>query len=493
MRICLIAPKWPKMVNSYPPLGLAYLAAFLERDDHDVRILDLGLDPGIPLDVDIQRVVEFGPDLIGITAMTSNYESALETCSKLKAALAAPIVIGGPHATLFPERVLQEPSFDYAVFGEGEDTLCELARALAFSRFEPTSEDLQLIQGLCYREHGRIVMTSPRPLAHDLDAFPFPARHLFDLERYPLYTPDGQRMMSLLSSRGCPYNCSYCFKGIMGRSYRQRSVDSIMAEIREVVDRYGVRNIYFVDDLFAVDKRRLLEFTQRVIDERLGIRWQCLARVDRIDEESLQQMQRAGCREIHYGIESGNQEMIDRIGKQITLSQVRQAVAWTRGVGILTKGYFMLGLPGDTEETMEQTISFAEELDLDEAMFSLTTPFPGTRLWEDLCAKHPGTEYNADFTHAYYYSSYSEELEPFMNLSDVSDSRLAQLVREANDRFWESKRKHKYVRALGRPWGTWAWQLSRIPAVRAIGRRLLDLGVGPAGKRFRQENAPSWS
>ena len=493
MRICLIAPKWPKMVNSYPPLGLAYLAAFLERDDHDVNIIDLGLDPNVLLDEGIPQIVEYNPDLIGITAMTSNYESALETSKLLKAALPMPIVIGGPHATLFPERVLRESCFDYLVYGEGEDTLCELAQALDSNPIEPSTENLDQIQGLCYKEAGSIIKNPPRPLARDLDGFPFPARHLFDLERYPLYTPDGQRMISLLSSRGCPYNCSYCFKGIMGRTYRQRSVDSILAEIHEIVDRYGIKNLYFVDDLFAADKRRLIEFTQRVIEEELDIRWQCLARVDRIDQESLQQMQRAGCREIHYGIESGNQEMIDKIGKQITLSQVRQAVTWTRQAGIMVKGYFMLGLPGDTEETMEQTISFAEELDLDEAMFSLTTPFPGTRLWEDLCARHPGTEYNADFTHAYYYNSYSEELEPFMNLSEVTDSRLAQLVRVANDRFWEGKRRRKYVRGLGRPWGTWVWHLSRIPVIRAIGRRILDRGSGQAGRNLRQGSATSWS
>jgi radical SAM superfamily enzyme YgiQ (UPF0313 family) len=300
-------------------------------------------------------------------------------------------------------------------------------------------------------------------------------------------------MITVLSSRGCPYSCSYCFKGIMGRSYRQRGVDNIMAELHGILDTYGVRNIYFVDDLFTVNKRRLLEFTDHVIAEGLDIRWQCLVRVDRIDEEGLQAMARAGCREVHFGIESGVQEMLDRIHKQITLSQVRQAVAWARDAGIAIKGYFMLGLPGDTEETMEATIRFAEELDLDEAMFSLTTPFPGTGLWDELCEIHPGTVFNADFTKAFYYNSYEEEIDPFMNLSQVPDRRLSELAAEAHLRFWESKRRKKYERRFGASLGTWIYRASSIPALRALGRKVLDSVAPGAGSRFRRGDEPTWA
>ena len=493
MHVCLLAPRWNKMVNSYPPLGLAYLAAFLEREGHRVTVYDFGLEPNGSLAQDVAEVAACAPDLIGITAMSSNYHSALEMARALKSATPAPIVVGGPHASLFPTDLLQEPCFDYVIYGEGESTICELVRALQEGEGPSRAEALRAILGLCFRAGEEIVQNPPRPLDHDLDRFPFPARHLFQIERYPLYAPDGERMVTVLSSRGCPYNCSYCFKGIMGRGYRQRSVDNILAEIRQVMAAYGARHFYFIDDLFTINKRRLLEFTQRVIDEGLEIRWQCLGRVDRIDAEALGQMYQAGCREIHYGIEAGTQAMLDAIGKQITLEQVRQAVRWTREAGIMVKGYFMLGLPDDTEETMEQTIRFATELDLDEAMFSLTTPFPGTRLWEELCQRHPGTQYNADFSRAYYYSSYTEEIEPFMNLSQVSDKRLSQLIKEAHARFWESKRQHKYVRVLGPTAGTLLWRLSRIPAVRALGRRVIDAGWHRKGQKLRQGGANSWS
>ncbi len=493
MKVCLISPKWNKMVNSYPSLGLGYLAAFLEREGHQVRIFDLGLTPDSPLEQDITAIVAYKPDLIGLTAMTSNYHSALATAQLLKEKLAAPIVIGGPHATVFPERVIQENCFDYLIYGEGEITLHELAKTLEAANFRPSPDELRSILGLCFKDDGQVQKNSAQPLIRDLDSLPFPARHLFDLGRYPLYTPHGQPMITILSSRGCPYNCSYCFKGIVGRVYRQRSVENIIAEIREVIATYGIKNFYFIDDLFTINERRLQELTKRMVGEQLDIRWQCLARVDKVTPEILAQMYQAGCRQIHYGIESGNQEMLDAIGKQITLQQVRQAITWTREARIMSKGYFMLGLPGDTEATMEQTIRFAAELDLDEAMFSLTTPFPGTRLWDELCRKRPGTEFDADFSRAYYYNSYTEEIAPFLNVSEVSDARLAHLIKEAEKCFWEGKRKRKYIRHFGKPWGAWIWQLSNVPVVRALGRWVLDSGLYRAGLELRQGGADSWS
>jgi radical SAM superfamily enzyme YgiQ (UPF0313 family) len=492
LKICLISPKWNKLRNSYPPLGLAYLAAYLEREGHQARIFDLGLDPNTPLEQDVEAILSFAPDLIGLTAMTSNYEGALATARALKAASAAPIVIGGPHATVLPERVMQETCFDYLVHGEGEFTLAELVKLLETCRFRLSADDLRRIEGLYFRCNGELAQNPERPLIRDLDALPYPARHLLELKRYGLVTPDGQPMISILSSRGCPYNCSYCFKGIVGRIYRQRSAENIIAELRQVIAGYGVRNFYFIDDLFAVNERRLRELTQRLIDEKLDIRWQCLDRVDKVTPELLGLMYRAGCRELHYGIESGNQQVLDAIGKRITLEQVRQAVKWTHDSGILVKGYFMLGLPGDTEETMEQTIQFASELELDEAMFSLTTPFPGTRLWDELCLRRPDTQFDADFSHAFYYNSYTEEIAPFLNVSEVSDKRLAQLIRQAEARFWEGKRRRKYGQHFGRPWGRWIWQLSRLPAVRAAGRFALNSGLYRQGRTLRQGRTDSW-
>nr|MBC7244091.1 radical SAM protein [Chloroflexota bacterium] len=488
MRIALISPKWNKKANDYPPLGLAYLAAVLERDGHQVRIFDFALDPYTALEDDVRPVCAFDPHLIGITAMTSVYHSALEIATLLKAYLGRPIVIGGPHATVYPERILAEsPVIDYVVRGEGEETIRELVHVLY------DSGDLSTIKGLTYRLRGEILSNPDRPLITDLDNLPFPARHLFDLKRYGLCTPDGQPMLSILSSRGCPYNCSYCFKGIVGRTYRQRSPENIIAELKQVIDQYGIRNFYFIDDLFTIDQRRLEAITEQLINEKLDIRWQCLGRVDRVNVEILRKMYAAGCRRIHFGIESGNEEVLQRIGKGIKLEQVRQAVRWAQEAGIQVKGYFMLGLPGDTEETMQQTVDLAVALNLDEAMFSLTTPFPGTRLWDELVKKKPETEYNQDFTRAYYYTDPDEELVPFLNVSEVSDTVLSQWMRKAQRALAESKSKYLYKQAFGPRLGSILWRISRFEPLRVLARYLLRLGAFKRFASLRIRRVKTWS
>ena len=489
MRIALISPKWNKKANDYPPLGLGYLAAVLERNHHQVQILDFSLDPQSSLDSDVQRVAAFDPHLVGITAMTSVYHNAVETATLLKAYLGRPIVLGGPHATMCPERILTEsPVIDYVVRGEGEATILELVDAVAGDR------DLGSVKGLTYRRRGEVspssgrgeIVSNPdRELIVDLDALPFPARHLFDLKRYGLRTPEGQPMATILSSRGCPFNCSYCFKGIVGRTYRQRSPENIIAELRHIIAEYGIRNFYFIDDLFTIDSRRLQAITEGLIAQRLDIRWQCLGRVDRVNAEILRKMYAAGCRRIHYGIESGNQVILQRIDKGIKLGQVHDAVRWANEAGIQVKGYFMLGLPGDTEQTMQQTIDLAVALDLDEAMFSLTTPFPGTRLWDELVKKRPDTEYDQDFSRAYYYANSDAQVLPFLNVSEVSDAVLGQWVRKAQVALAEARAKRLYRRAFG-PWlGAILWRVSRLEPLRMIGRRFMRAGLFKRFARLR--------
>ena len=480
MKISLIGPKWNQMVNNYPPLGLAYLAAVAEQEGHEVRIHDFGLRPQMLLEDEISKVLDFRPDLVGFTSMTTSQHAVEQTAGPLKAELGVPLVIGGPHATVLPERTLSDPSFDFLVYAEGEETWRELLRALAAG-----DERYDRIAGLWWKQDGRIVRNAERPLLPDLDALPFPARHLMEIDQYPLYAPNGERMLTLLSSRGCPYDCSFCFKGIVGRTHRQRSPANIVAELKQLIDRYGVRHFYFIDDLFTINVRRLDALMDGFLKEDLDIRWECLARVDRVKPTILEKMHRAGCREIHYGIESGNPEILAATAKHIKLDQVEQAVAWTEAVGIAAKGYFMLGLPGDNEETMRQTIEFAASLPLTEAMFSIATPFPGTRLWDELARQRPGTEYNADFTQAYYYNSYTAEISPFLNVSQVSDERLSQLVLEARQRFLEAKAQRVYSRAFGQRLGTVLWRISRWKPLRLAGRALARLGLFHRFRRLK--------
>ena len=489
------------MVNSYPPLGLGYLAAIVEDEGHSVVISDLGLEPEGSLEEGVAVIASQAPDLVGITAMTNNYHSADKTCALLKARVGCPIIVGGPHATIFPERIASDPSVDYVAYGEGEETMRELVQAIAAEGPRPPDDTLRDIRGICFASGDKVIRTPARPLIKDLDALPFPARHLFELSRYPLYAANGERMVTLLSSRGCPYKCIYCFKGIVGHTYRQRSPNNVIHEMRHLVHEFGYRSFYFIDDLFTLDRRHLAAICSQIVEEGLDIRWQCLARADRVTPDLLELMYRAGCREIHYGIESGNPEILANIGKGITLDQARRAVAWTSKAGILAKGYFMLGLPGDSEETIQQTIDLASDLQLDQAMFSLTTPFPGTRLWDEVVARHPGVAFDQDFSRAFYYTRYDRMIEPFLNVSDVSDERLSQLAYEAQDRFQEARRRRRYLRALGPVIGKALYALSTIRSIRRIGHFLLATrllrrvkglrGLGPID--LREEYAEKWN
>jgi radical SAM superfamily enzyme YgiQ (UPF0313 family) len=238
-----------------------------------------------------------------------------------------------------------------------------------------------------------------------------------------------------------------------------------------------------MDDLFTINVKRLETILDYFIAQDLGVRWRCLARVDRVTPDLLRKMYRAGCRQIHFGIESGNEEILKKTAKHINLDQVRQAIEWTEDAGIMSKGYFILGLPGDNERTMNETIEFAASLRLSEAMFSIATPMPGTELWEELIHKNPDTVYNTDFTKSYYYNSYTSEIAPFMNVSDVDDEALSKMAIHARRRFLESKAKRKYVRYFGPKLGDQLYRVAQVPPIRNAGRAVLNTGLFP---RFRQ-------
>lgn len=479
MRVALVGPKWHEMVNSYPSLGLGYLAAIAEQEGHTTAVFDMGLRPKTAVAADVAEIVAWQPDVIAFTSMTTSYQSVEEAAALLKAATHAPIIIGGPHATTLPELTLQNPHLDFLVYGEGEYVFRDWLRQIAAS-----DANWGQNKGLWYKDaDGKVVDGGERELIPDLDELPFPARHLFDLPKYPLYAPDGELMITVLTSRGCPYKCSFCFKGIVGRTYRQRSPENIVAELRHLIDVYGVRNFYFMDDLFTINVKRLEAILDYFISQNIDVRWRCLARVDRVNPELLKKMYKAGCRQIHFGIESGNPEILKKTAKHIDLNQVRQAIEWTEDAGIMSKGYFILGLPGDNEQTMNETIEFAASLRLSEAMFSIATPMPGTELWEELLHKNPNTVYNTDFTKSYYYNSYTSEVAPFMNVSNVSDTVLSKMAIKARRRFLDSKEKRKYVRTFGPKWGERVYKIAMTEPIHSMGRAVLNLGVFP---RFRQ-------
>jgi len=370
----LINPSWNTKYPQ-PPLGLASLAAVLEKNGHQIEILDAN---ALQLsEYDVVKKVD-SADIIGITAMTPIINSTIQIAKGIKQNNPDSIIIlGGPHATILPEEILNNvPEIDIIVKGEGEETIVELYNALK------RGEGIENVHGIVYRDHGIIKSTPPRPPIMDLDSLPFLAYHLLPLKKYKLHPPRGRKypFMAMLTSRGCPYNCIFCSKSVFGRKFRCQSPERIVNEIVYLKERFKVKEIAFYDDVFTLNKKRTIQFIKELKERNLDIIWTCETRVNLVTEELLKEMKKTGCYMIAYGIESGNQMILNNLRKKITIEQIKSAIEATHKVGIQSVGYFMLGSPGETPETIRQTIDFAKSLPLDFAQFSITIPYPGTDL-----------------------------------------------------------------------------------------------------------------
>lgn len=371
------------------PLGLSYIAAILEREGNDVDIIDMNarkIGAG-----HLQKTIN-GADMVGITGMITEYQEVLRLIDIIKNEdKQIKVVLGGPLATTIPQEMLQVSQADFVVIGEGERTIVDLTDALKRG-VNPAD-----IKGIGYRENGRVIINDrPEPIA-DLDTIPFPARHLLDLSNYVQnqFHSFSSKMegigkiksTNMITSRGCPYSCTFCFKDMWGNKWRGRSPENIVGEIEHLNARYGINGFFFNDDTFVLDGDRVFRFCDLLKAKRLNIAWYCNGRVNLMTRELLKAMREAGCREIAYGIESGNQQTLDYLKKNITLDQIRNVTRWTKEAGISANGFFMIGMPGETKDNIHQTIAFAEELGLDFYGFSLLTPLPETELYDKAIEK----------------------------------------------------------------------------------------------------------
>jgi radical SAM superfamily enzyme YgiQ (UPF0313 family) len=355
------------------PLGIAYIASYLEEAGYQVSCLDLSVEP--------ERVLPKA-DLVGITATTPLIYGAWKIAEKAKQN-GALTVLGGPHVTCLPDESLERKEVDYVIRGEGEETMLALVRALE------NDKDCGGILGLSFKRKGRIIHNSPRPLIQSIDGLPHPARHLFpSLERYtnpqPLLSTRSPAA-NIITSRGCPYNCYFCYKGVFGRIWRPRSPEDVVQEWRQLVNQYRVAEIGIQDDIFNTDIKRVNKICDLIMEENLVVPWSTPngLRADILTKEVLRKMKKAGCYRLAFGIESGNQKMLgEKIGKKINLKKVHQAIRLCRQEGITTIGFFIIGHPWDTKETVKETLEFAKDTDLDYAQFTIATPIPGSRLRE---------------------------------------------------------------------------------------------------------------
>jgi radical SAM superfamily enzyme YgiQ (UPF0313 family) len=369
------ARSFVKQLRVLPPLGIAYLAAVLEAESHEVQLIDANAQRMGP-DAIVKKVRDLSPDVVGITCVTPLFPIAVQICRLLKALNPSPqIVVGGPHVTIMPELTMENPAFDFAVEGEAEIAMPRLIDAIS-GGCRPDG-----IPGVLFRDGEEVARggTAEFMAIHDI---PFPLREKLPNDRYFDMTTEGRRVSSIMSARGCPYRCSFCERYIRGGHYRARDADDVVAELEELVSRYGCSEIVVYDDTFTANKKRVAAICEKILDRGLKFRWDCRTRVDCVDPGLLSLMARAGCSRISYGVESAASDVRDLFNKKITIEQVEKSFDWTRSAGIKILAYFMLGAPRETRKSIAETLALSIKLNPDFAYYSIVVPYPGTDLYD---------------------------------------------------------------------------------------------------------------
>ena len=380
MKITLVNPPYPLSVHSHPPfipLGLAYLGAIAERAGHQVTIIDCQAQK-LTHEGFLNRITRTPSDIIGVTATTLLYKSAMNlvTIAK-KTQPQAVTVLGGSHGTFWDKNALNEyPSLDVVVRKEGEQTFIELLEKLQ------SKSSLNTVLGITYRNGDSIIRNADRRFIKDLDSLPFPAHHLLPLENLK---HNGKIIFPLVSSRGCVYWCDFCSTVRMfGRGYRMRSPKNVVDEMQLVHDKYGIDQVTFYDDAFSVDRNRVVKICEELDARNLHLKWDCGTRVDMVDEELLKIMRDAGCFAVWLDVESGSETILGAMNKRIKLDQTRLAYKMAHKLGLMTIANVVLGFPGETEKTARETIRLVKELNPDDVGFYIATPYPGTPMYEQV-------------------------------------------------------------------------------------------------------------
>lgn len=440
----------------YPPIGLAYVASFLEERGIECKIVDANILKLTNRCV-LEEIKKFAPEIIGIHTNIVLARAGIELSKKIKEDLDKVVVIGGPYATALVEKTLEESKADCIIRGEGERTMLDIIKNFS---------DFKKVEGISYINEGEIVHNPDRDLIKDLDSLPFPAYHLLpDLENYrsrARKTP----VAAILTSRGCPYGCIYCNKNIFGRTFRARTPENIIEEIRLLVDKYGVRQIDILDDNFTFDIERAERTLDLIIDNGFDLAINCQngVRADRLTEHLVHKMKKAGVFKVGIGIESGDENIIKVINKSLDLEKVKTAIEWFKREGIMVYGFFMIGLPGETKETMQKTIDFAKEVDPHIANFSIAIPFPGTKFY-DMIEKEGRFTGKIDGTSGFY----GEEF--YYELGEVNKKLALQYHRKAYREFYFRPSKVIDLLKNINSWSEFKWTVAAtLPLLRNIAK-----------------------
>lgn len=400
------------VIPPLPPTDLMYLASVAEKEGFEAKICDYSQGGDL-----VEDLKEFKPDYLVVNVATPTLEHDLDALKIAKDILPNVVTIakGAIFLTKSEDILKNHEALDIVIFGEAEDTLKEILQGVE----NPL--------GIYYREDGQIKFSGVRPFIDNLDEIPFPARHLVDNTIYR--RPDNNKVQAVVKvARGCPFHCFFCLATpVSGAKVRRRSVENIVEELKECVEKYNITNFVFWSDIFNLDKNWTMALCQAIIDSGLKITWSANTRADTADDEMAKMMYKSGCRLVSIGVESGSQYMLEKMGKKITLDDVRRTVKTFKDAKIRIYNYFVIGLPWESEETVEETIRFAIELDSDFISFYTATPLPGSRFYE-YAKEHDLFDKETSFENAYFY--------PAVNTHNLTRDRVFELHKSAIKRFY---------------------------------------------------------
>lgn len=389
MKVLFVNP--PQTASKYkfmgviaPPLGIAYMAGVLQENNIDVEILDASAEDMDFKDVE-KELLKRKPDLVALTALTPTIGRALETAQVVKETLPDSIVVmGGYHPTFNFIETLEDENVDIVIRGEGEYIMLNLVQALE------NQSSLHDVKGIVFEDKNskEIVVNPEAPLIQDLDELPFPALNLLPMKKYRLLDMD-THMTTMITTRGCPMQCSFCSSAAMhGKKIRERIVENIVDEIEYLKTNYDIDTIAFMDDTFTLKKRKVMAICDEILKRNIEIMWGCTSRVDTLDEKLLKKMKEAGCITIFIGVESADQQQLDNMCKNTTIAKIENAFKIAHKLKIRTIASVALGMPGDTKEIMNKTVKFVHKLKPNYAIYSLATPYPGTRFYKEAFEKN---------------------------------------------------------------------------------------------------------
>ncbi len=384
-----------------PPLGVGYIAAMLERDGHIVKIID-GPAWATVFEYGYEElekdILNFNPDVIGISASSSQLDHVKNCLSIIKrAAPNAKTILGGTMVSSYPQILTEELNeINYGVYGEADLTFPGILKRIE------RKERLENTEGMIWRENGDVNFLKPKMIT-DLDQVPMPARHLLKMEIYRPSPANFRRVpaSTVMTSRGCPYQCIFCSRPTEGTAFRAHSAKRVVDEFEHLQNEYGIKDVQIFDDTFTMLPKRVEDICKGLIERNVDIGWNCMTRVDKINPDLLSLMKKAGCYEIGVGIESGNDRVLNFIKKSLTKDMVRKGVKMIREAGIDARGFFMIGFPTETRDEIIETIDFAKEIDVDVAQFMVATPYPGTEMWK--IAQENG-QINSDWNSFTFYA-----------------------------------------------------------------------------------------